>query len=293
MKQMLCTTLSGRALPESVKTIRAVERSFQVLHALQKCKDASVAELELNTGLSRPTLLRILKTLMEVGAVRRGLKDRRFRNRVFLDDFTEQLTPRDRLADIAAPFLEQLCAAVKWPSMIGVHGDHDGGDFMLALESTAAMTPFYVSRLTKRRVNLLMSAQGGAFLAQLETAQLALVLEHVRRYSHDYHNLLAIAAGDLESRLDQVRECGYALRHPRYLGGAYGGAACDDGMNSMAVPLIAEGGVFGAATLSWNRKAMTAKQAIKNYLPTLRKTAKAIAAEAELRGIAERLSRRL
>src|SRR3990167_4642328 len=261
-----CTTLSGRALPESVKTIRAVERTFEVLLALREYKDASIAELESKTGLSRPTLLRILKTLMEVGAVRRGLDDRRFRIRVFMGDFTEQLTPSDRLADIAAPFLEQLCAIVRWPSTVGVYGDHDAGDYMLSLESTATITPFYVSRLKKKRVNLLMSAQGGAFLAQLEQSQLSLILEHVRRYSHDHHNLLAIAAGDLESRLGQGGGQSYAPRHPRHLGGIYNGVAIDDGMNTMAVPLIAAGRPFGAATVSWNRKAMTSQQAIKNHL---------------------------
>ena len=287
---MMKTSLSGRALPESVKTIRAVERTFDVLQALRELKDASIAELEAKTGLARPTLLRILKTLMEVGAVRRGLKDRRFRNRLFLDDFTDQLTPSDRLADIAAPFLEQLCAVVHWPSMVGVYGDHAAGDYMLALESTTAITRFYVNRLTKKRVNLLMSAQGGAFLAQLEPAQLALILEHVRCHSQDHHNLLAIAAGDLDARLAQVRACGYALRHPLYHGGAYNGVASDDGMNTMAVPLIGHGRVFGAATISWNRKALTAQQAIENLLPHLQETARAIVAEAELRGVVEHLT---
>jgi IclR family mhp operon transcriptional activator len=290
MKKTVRTTLSGQALPESVKTIRAVERTFEVMHALRELKDASIAELEEKTALPRPTLLRILKTLMEMGAVRRGLKDRRFRNRVFLDDFTEQHTPSDRLADIAAPLLEQLCAVVHWPSTVGVYGDRDPGDYMQSIESTATITPFYVSRLNKKRVNLLMSAQGGAFLAQLDQSQLNLILEHIRHYSRDHHNLLAIASGDLEARLEQVRECGYALRHPRYLGGAYNGAAADDGMNTMAVPLIADGRVFGASTISWNRKAMTAQQAVENHLPDLQKTADAIAHEAQLRGIVPHFS---
>ena len=285
MTKPLHTTLSGRALPESVKTIRAVERTFHVLQALRELKDASIAELEAKTGLPRPTLLRILKTLMEVGAVRRGLKDRRFRNRLFLADFTDQLTPGDRLADIAAPFLEQLCALVHWPSMVGVYGDHDAGDSMLALESTTALTRFYVNRLHKKRVNLLMSAQGGAFMAQLEAVQLGLILEHVRRHTRDHHNLMAIAAGDLDARLEQVRACGYALRHPLYHGGAYNGAASDDGMNTMAVALISAGRVFGAATVSWNRKALSVRQAEESLLPHLQETARAIVFEAELRGV--------
>jgi IclR family mhp operon transcriptional activator len=290
MKKSSRTTLSGQALPESVKTIRSVERAFEVLHALRELKDASVAELETKTGLSRPTLLRILKTLMEMGAVRRGLKDRRFRNRVFLNDFTEQYTPGDQLADIAAPFLERLCSIVQWPSMIGVYGDDNLGDYMLALESTATMTRFYVNRLNKKRVNLLMSAQGGAFLAQLEPLQLDLVVEHVRHSTRDHYNLLAIALGDLEARLDRVRERGYALRHPQYLGGTYNGVPTDDGMNTFAVPLIGHGKVFGAATISWNRRAMTAEQAIENHLSELQKAAKGIAIDAEMRGIVDYLT---
>jgi DNA-binding IclR family transcriptional regulator len=41
-------------LPEGVKMIRAVERTFEVLRTLRQLKDASVAELEQATGLPPP-----------------------------------------------------------------------------------------------------------------------------------------------------------------------------------------------------------------------------------------------
>jgi IclR family transcriptional regulator, mhp operon transcriptional activator len=66
---------------QSVKTIRAVERAFTVLRALQQMPHgATLIELTRMTELSGPTLMRLLKTLQGEHAVRRGLFDERWRN---------------------------------------------------------------------------------------------------------------------------------------------------------------------------------------------------------------------
>ena len=270
---------------KGVKTIRAVERTFDVLNALRDLKDASIGELEAKTGLPRPTLLRILKTLIEQGAVRRGLKDHRFRNCLVLGNLTEQLMPLDRLAEISAPLLTQLCTAVRWPSALGIYGDSTSGEYMQVVESTVEMTPFYIRRVNRNRVNLLLSSLGSAFLAHIDPANLDRILDRVHQ-SQDHYNLWGLAAGDLRERLAKIRETGYALRHSRYLGGTYNGPESNDELNSIAVPLMASGKCFGAVNISWNRQAMTDQEMIATYLPLLQKTAHDIAEKAEEQGIA-------
>ncbi len=52
---------------DSVKTIRSVERAFAVLQALGEApQGATLVQLAASTGLSGPTLLRLLKTLIGV-----------------------------------------------------------------------------------------------------------------------------------------------------------------------------------------------------------------------------------
>lgn len=273
---------------ESVKTIRAVERAFTVLRALQEAKSgATLAELQAATRLSGPTLLRLLKTLQGVHAVRRGLYDQRWRNSLRLDRLTRGLSAVERLADIAAPWLDDLCAHVRWPSDLAVHLGDD--DFMTVLESTLRQSPYFVRRSPGAvRVNLLMSAVGTAFLSQVAPSRCHQLIDAARRGS-DCHNMSAIAAGDLQRRLVHAREAGYASRHRLYLGGPYNGEAADDQLASIAVPLTRDGRVYGAVNINWNRRAMTEAQMVEWHLPRLRAAASGIVSEAAGHGLLQRL----
>lgn len=261
---------------ESVKTIRAVERAFDVLRALQATPDgATLIELQTATGLSGPTLLRMLKTLIAAGVVRRSMTDQRYRNSVQLQVLANAIAPCDRLADVAAPWLDQLCQKVEWPSDLMIHMGND--DFMLVLESNLRKSRFYVRRRPGRvRVNLLASAAGSAFLAAL-TAERRHALVLAARTGRDIHNAKAIALNDTESRVAQARRLGYSARHPVYRGGSYNGVTRDDSIQAIAVPVFAQGHVLGALNINWNRAALTEKEMVRKHLPALRRAADGIA----------------
>ena len=63
------------ARTSSVKSIRALERGLDVLQALQTGPGAGLKDLHEITGLSKATLLRILRTLMERNLVWRRMAD--------------------------------------------------------------------------------------------------------------------------------------------------------------------------------------------------------------------------
>lgn len=273
---------------DSIKTIRAVERAFAVLRALQEAKSgATLAELQAATRLSGPTVLRLLKTLQGVHAVRRGLYDQRWRNSLRLDGLTRSLSAVERLADIAAPWLDDLCADVRWPSDLAVHLGDD--DFMTVLESTLRQSPYFVRRSPGAiRVNLLMSAVGSAFLSQLTPTRCRQFVDAARR-GNDRHNKSAIATGDLQRRLARAREAGYAARHRLYIGGPFNGKAADDQLASIAVPLVHGGRVYGAININWNRRAMTEAAMVRLHLARLRAAASGIVSDAASHGLLQRL----
>lgn len=273
---------------DSVKTIRAVERAFDVLHALHGLPGgATLVELQKATALSGPTLLRLLKTLIAVRAVRRSSVDRRYRNSVQLEVLTRGLDPVERLADAAAPWLDTLCQRVEWPSDLAFH--HGDDDFMTVLESTLRQSRFYVRRTRGGvRVNLLGSAAGIAFLSALPSKRRAELVQAARR-GRDVHNTKVIACGDLEARALQARERGYAARHRLYRGGAYNGDVRDDALNAIAVPIVHSGKVLGALNINWNRAAMTEKQMVARCLASLHEAAGQIAADAAKRGVLDDL----
>jgi IclR family mhp operon transcriptional activator len=269
---------------ESVKTIRAVERAFEVLRALQaRPQGATLSELQAATGLSGPTLLRMLKTLISVQAVWRSTTDQRYRNSVQLQVLTRGMDPVERLADLAAPALDKLCQSVEWPSDLAIH--HGDADHMTVLESTLRQSRFYVRRKRGRvRVNLLGSAAGTAFLAALaDERRAALVL--AARAGHDIHNAMVIAAGDLEQHVADARRRGYAARHPLYRGGSYNAQPRDDALDAIAVPVVCEGVVLGALNINWNRTAMTERDMVRRNLRALQAAARAIARAAAEHGL--------
>ena len=261
---------------ESVKTIRAVERAFDVLRALQAQPDgATLIELQAATVLSGPTLLRMLKTLIAAGVVRRSMTDQRYRNSVQLQVLAHAIAPVDRLADVAAPWLDQLCQQVEWPSDLVIHLGDD--DFMTVLESNLRQSRFYVRRRYGRvRVNLLASAAGSAFLSALgDERRQALV--RAARAGRDIHNAKVIALNDVEVRVEEARRRGYAPRHDVYRGGGYNGAARDDALHAIAVPIIGSGKLLGALNINWNRAAFSEKEMVRRHLPALRRAAGGIA----------------
>jgi IclR family mhp operon transcriptional activator len=267
----------------STKTIRAVERAFLVLHTLEDTPQGStLVELEEATKLPGPTLLRLLATLENEQAVRRGLYDRRWRSTVRLRSLTRGVGAIERFAAIAATRLEELCSLVRWPSDVAVHLGND--DFMTVLESTLRRSPFYVRRVKPGRVNLLMSAVGTAYLAHLPAARCR-ALVRTARAGTDLHNHSAIAAGDLSKRLARARTLGYATRHRLFLGGKYNEPARDDRTYSIAVPILNEGAVYGAVNINWNRYSDSEEEMATRHLEHLHYVAKSIADEARDLGV--------
>lgn len=269
---------------ESVKTIRAVERAFEVLRALQGMhQGATLLELQAATGLSGPTLLRLLKTLIAQQAVRRSPTDQRYRNSVQLQGLTRGMQPSERLADVAAPWLDSLCQQVEWPSDLAIHDADD--DFMVVLESSLRQSRFFVRRARGRvRVNLLGSAAGTAFLAALTTGRRR-ELVAAARVGRDPHNAAVIAANDLEQRIQHARRHGYAPRSALYRGGGYNGPSKDDALQAIAVPVVYEGWVLGALNINWNRGAMSDREMVRRNLAALRAAARGIGAAAADHGV--------
>jgi len=69
----------GAMLMGTSTTIRGLERGLKVLQALQYNPISSLHDIYLETGISKPSLLRILNTLEKSGLISRRLADGRYR----------------------------------------------------------------------------------------------------------------------------------------------------------------------------------------------------------------------
>jgi IclR family transcriptional regulator, mhp operon transcriptional activator len=255
-----------------VKSIRALARGLEVFKALVQRRDASLQDLHEDSGLAKPTLLRILKTLEECGLVRRSLGDGRYRVSSGVRHFTVIPSETDLIAEHAAPLLDALCRDVRWPSDLGVYSE----GAILIIENSRHQTPFLVNRdLMGFRVHMLMSAMGRAYLAFSPAAEARAILDRLRAsddpYDRPAHNL-----PKLQRSFAAIRQAGYATREPGY------GRWIRPGQGeAIAVPVLQGKRVLACLSLSWPAGTASVDQIVADHLGRLQQTAAEIAARVE------------
>lgn len=263
------------------KTIRALERGLEVMQFLQHKRAATLNDIYKSTGLPRPTLLRILRTLELGGLVRRGIGDGLYRNSFKLQRLAENLDESDRLAEIVAPTLDKMCQRVLWPSDLCVL--REGAELYMEIKETSRpSSPFMVNRVSiGQQINLPLSAVGRAYLAFCSDDERERILTRLAE-SDDPTNQLVRNRDRFESTLEDVRRQGYALRDPIYVHGHRGVTPFGDGrLQAIAVPILSREAVCGAVTLVWLRSAMEIEEFVARHLPDLQDAARVINEELE------------
>jgi IclR family mhp operon transcriptional activator len=247
---------------------------LQVLDALRSSPASSLQSLHDATRLPKPTLLRILATLMQAGLVSRRSGDGLYR----FSDFAGSARKRDRhdrLADAAAPVLDNLCQKVLWPSDLMVAA----GDHMERRETSQASSPFFPHRTYRNRVgqpvNWLLSGVGRAYLAFCPEQERDRIVRRLRN-SEKPEDQLARDPKRLDGILADVRRKGYAARDPIFAGGSYGQLPRDDRLSAIAVPIVDRKRVLGSINILWIKTAFTVEDFAVRHLGDLQQAARDI-----------------
>ena len=250
------------------ETIRALSRVLCVLQAVQDGNGMSLHEISGATGLAKPTLLRILRTLEAEGYVRRGLTDQHYHANVRSVP-TEEEVQRSVLAEVAAPVLDQLCQEVLWPSDLAVYDD----GHMWVQETSRRRSPFMMNRaVTRFGIHMLQSGMGRAFLAYCHPDRRDEILRRLAK-SNEPHDVLARKTGTVEKMLRDVRSKGYATRVTGYFVTQPNEAR----VAAIAVPVMADEEVLGSVNLVWIAHAANEEQFVRRYLGRLTEASAEIA----------------
>lgn len=254
--------------------MRGLERGLQVLEVLRSTATASLHEVHEATGIPKPSLLRILATLSKHGLVSRRLADGRYR----YSDFGAIPRRRDRyahIAEAAVPVLDRLCRKVLWPSDLMV----PAGNHMERCETSQAHSPFFPHRTQRNRVGQpvgwLLTGVGRAYLAFCPEPERERILRRLRK-SKKPEDRLARYPKRLDQILAETRARGYATRDPMFTGGTYGGPARNDGLASIAVPLLGHRNVYGSLNILWIKSAFSVEQFAERHLADLQQAASEI-----------------
>jgi IclR family mhp operon transcriptional activator len=257
-----------------VKTIRALERGIDVLLALESARAATLHELHVRTRLPKATLTRILLTLERRGLIWQRVADTKYRPSHSLKERARHIEETDRLVEAASPLLAALSASTGLASHLAVPRD----EWMEMAELTRPNQPVSDTRWrVGRRVNMLKSGLGRAYLAFSSATERQRTLERLRG-SAEPANADARNAAWVKRILDETRRCGYGIRDPSF-GGDFVKPRneYDDAMAGLAVPVICEGRVVCCINLLWHRRIASAEQIARRHLKALRATADEIA----------------
>lgn len=234
--------------------IEPVRRSFAILEALSRRPHGTVAILAEETGLPRPTVARLLDTLVEVGYATRVSRHAGYRLTDRVLGLAQGIRFIDHLVDIAAPHMQRFTQEHGWPLYLGSISHRA----ITIRYSTAAESPMSFERTAlQRRSPMLSGALGRAWLAfSTEEERLAILRDLGVRYDA---KLAAIFA--------RIRRQGHAFsvvtRTARLQG--------------IAVAIHANDRVLGCISMRFTRSAMSETEAGERYGAPLTMLARAIA----------------
>jgi IclR family transcriptional regulator, mhp operon transcriptional activator len=142
--------------------IEPVRRTFALIEALSRKPHATIAALADETGLPRPTVVRLLQTLVTLGYATQVSRHIGYRLTDRVLSLAQGIRFVDHLVDVAAPHMQRFTRKHGWPLYLGTISDRA----ITIRYSTAAESPMAFERAAlNRRSPILSSAVGRAWLA--------------------------------------------------------------------------------------------------------------------------------
>lgn len=238
--------------------IEPVRRSFAVLEALSRRRSTTLSVLTGETGLPRPTVVRLLHTLIALGYAARVSRQQGYRLTDRVLGLSESIRFVDHLVDAAIPHMRRFTEEHGWPLYLATISQ----GAIVIRHSTAPESPmsFEGAGLNARRP-VLISALGRVWLAFCPEEERRAILRDVG------------VTGRQKAALDQV------LARVRRDGIAFTQPLRPTRIHGMAVPIRRGSRVLGSLSMRFPRSAMTEEEVARRFGKRLQSLARAIAAD--------------
>lgn len=247
---------------ENGEEMRGVIRALEVLSALNETNGATIVQLNVATGISRPALYRIVRTLCSAGYLRPD------NDGYWLTPLVRQLSDgfddEAWLTEIASPILDDLQKQVIWPTdLFTFHSDR-----MVMRRTTRRSSPWTIDRaMVGLRIPLLVTAVGRAYLAFQRPAVQDGVLQRLAK-SDDPDDSPVRDRRAIGALLENVRKQGYATREHGFM----------PETGSLAVPVLVDHVARCSIAITYINSALSAAEVIRRYRKPLQDSADKIAA---------------
>ena len=240
--------------------VEPVMRALKLLESLNLKPASSLGDLNEATGLPKPTLVRLLDTLIAAGYATRIPTGYRITEQVLA--LSSGLRFIDRIVDAAAPLMSRFTRDHAWP--IGLAKVRDG--VVALLHSTAPESPLLFDRLSyKMSYPLMGTALGQAYLAFCSAEERRRLIRGLLP-DPELGQFGLRDAHAIEEHLAAIRRRGYAVTLP----------ARSLKMIGIAIPVRQGRQILAGLMMRFPTSVMTPEEAAARYIEPLYATARAI-----------------
>jgi IclR family mhp operon transcriptional activator len=243
--------------------VTAVVRGLDVLRLVNQLERASITDIHRRSGIPKPTVLRMVETLVSAGYLARveGTATYTPTGRCLL--LSNGYQAHARLTSVIGPHLSAFRKKVGWPSDLGIFDE----DAMVIAATNREFGVLSLNRKVGARTPMFLSALGRAYLAFCDEAEQDRIRELLARSSNPLDTVAKNGAA-VRRVLRETRARGYSLTDREYLDTVYEGAIWGIG-----VPVLAGGRSVAAMNVMFLRNALGLEQGIAALVPTLQKVA--------------------
>ncbi|WP_197032494.1 helix-turn-helix domain-containing protein [Rhizobium sp. CF080] len=252
------------AIKPSYPPVESVRRALEILRILNRLRICTVGDIHAATGLPKPTIVRMLDTLIADGYVVRDNMCGGYRVTHRVEELHAGYEGIAEVIEASRPFSIDLTNSIKWPVGIGTLD----GDAIAVQFWTGTISPWvHTNTLLHNRPNLLTSAMGRAYMAFCGEEERASLFAMMRAKSggsfgpeqEAQHNVL----------LANVRKNGFAIRAPQ----------TEPRRNTtVAIPICHGGTVLASITVSFFISAVPRNKVEQRIIDPLREAVNKIEA---------------
>ena len=244
----------------SFPPVQSVQRAFRLLTEINTQQVMTVGELHKRTALPKPTIIRLLETLVKEGYIS---GDRRFGGYQVtsqVETLSSGYHGAPLVIEAARPWAIDLTRRLKWPTATAVL-DRDAVVVRFSTIADSPISPFHAT--LNMRLSLGSHALGRAYLAFCPKDERQLLIHMVssgEKRPSDFSKF----AHDLAK---SIQRKGYAERDPRVE---------PQSSNTIAVPIMADGRVLATFGICFFRSAVSPAMLKETLVPALKEAQREI-----------------
>jgi IclR family mhp operon transcriptional activator len=240
--------------------VQSVTRALDLLQALNRQKVASIKQLHDTTGLPKPTIVRLLKTLTAKGYVANDPRQGGYSVTSLVRALSCGFHGDPLVVEAGRAWAIDLTRRFKWPAAIAVL-DENAMTVRFSTIPESPISPFHGT--VGLRLSLVSRSLGRAYLAFCPQAERNILLQMLSA-SKDPEDAAARRPAALLRGLQSVRNQGFAERDPNVE---------PKSSSTLGVPVMDGDRVVATLGLTYFTSAMKRAQAIELYVPHLRSAA--------------------